>query len=156
MNQYKEMGGLLLLLALGVGLRLAFAIRYPTIPISDFESLIAFGRLLHEQGALANEGFWEYFNPGLPLLLSMLFRFVPGDPTTIARLATAIACGFLPVIPFLIWRGVMPFWVRLLAGAALGVWRRRILTNLNSAKGAPGSSPRVLFWHLGREFFHLA
>src|SRR6185295_13421760 len=119
---------LILLLILGVGLRLAFISRFPTIPFSDFNALVAFGQYLRYQGLISNGWFWEYFNPGLPLILSGLFRIFPCiDPGSVARLATAFACGLLPVLPFLIWRGVLPFWVRLLAGASLALWPGQIL-----------------------------
>jgi hypothetical protein len=45
----------------------------------------------------------------------------------VARLATALACGFLPILPFLIWRGALTFWVRVLAGASLALWPGQIL-----------------------------
>src|SRR6185369_8277893 len=102
-------------------------LKYPTIPFSDFAALVAFGRFLRLYGIFANEAFCEYFNPGMPLVLSVLFRIVPGDPGTVARWATAIVCGLVPVVPFLIWRGVLPFWVRVLAGAMLGLWPGQIV-----------------------------
>jgi hypothetical protein len=68
------------------------------------------------------------FNPGVPLVLSGLFRIFPSiDPAAVARLATAVACGLLPVLPFLIWRGVLPLWLRLLAGASFALWLGQIL-----------------------------
>jgi hypothetical protein len=124
----NEILGLILLLILGLATRLAFITRFPTIPASDFHSLILFGRYLHDHGLISNGWFWEFFNPGLPLLLYSLFRIFPGaDPVSVARLATVLACGLLPILPFLIWRGVLPFWVRLLAGASLALWPGQIL-----------------------------
>jgi hypothetical protein len=123
----RETIALLLLLILGLAPRLAFVTRFPTIPVSDFNILVVFGQYLHDHGLIANGWFWEYFNPGLPVVLSVLFRIFPGDPGSVARLATAFACGLLPILPFLIWRGVLPFWVRLLAGASLALWPGQIL-----------------------------
>jgi hypothetical protein len=124
----RETVALLLLLILGLAPRLAFVTRFPTLPFSDFASLVAFGQNLHEHGLLSNGWFWEYLNPGLPLVLSGLFRIFPGaDPGSVARLATAFACGILPILPFLIWCGVLPLWVRLLAGASLALWPGQIL-----------------------------
>jgi hypothetical protein len=122
----REAAALLLLLLLGLAPRLAFVTRFPTIPFSDFNALVLFGQHLHDHGPIANGWFWEYFNPGLPVVLSVLFRIFPGDPANVARLATAFACGLLPVLPFLIWRGVLPFWVRLLAGVSLALWPGQI------------------------------
>jgi hypothetical protein len=123
----KEILGLLLLLILGIALRLAFVTSFPTLPFSDFNVLVLFGQHLHDHGLFANGWFWEYFNPGLPVVLSGLFRIFPGDPANVARLATAFACGLFPILPFLIWRGVLPWWVRLLAGASLAVWPGQVL-----------------------------
>ena len=127
MKRPKEILGLLLLLILGLAPRLAFVSQFPTIPFSDFASLVAFGQHLHDHGIISNGWFWEYLNPGLPLVLCGLFRIFPGDPGSVARLATTLACGLLPILPFLIWRGVLPFWVRLLAGASLAVWPGQVL-----------------------------
>ena len=124
----REAVALLLLLILGLAPRLAFVTRFPTIPFSDFNSLVAFGLYLRDHGLLGNSWFWEYLNPGLPLILCGLFHMFPGaDPGTLARLSTVCACGLLPVLPFLIWRGVLPLWVRLLAGASLALWPGQIL-----------------------------
>lgn len=127
MKRSKETLALLLLLLLGVIPRLAFALRYPTIPVSDFASLVAFGQNLRYHGLIVPGWFWEFFNPGLPLVLSALFHIFPGDPGSVARIATALACGLLPLLPFLIWRGVVPLWVRLFAGACLAIWPGQIV-----------------------------
>jgi len=123
----REMLGLVLLLILGLGLRLAFVHRFPTIPYSDFLQLVSFGRFLHDHGIFSNSWFWEYFNPGMPLALSVLFHIFPGDTDHLARLATVVICGLLPILPFLIWRNVLPFWLRLLAGTALALWPGQIM-----------------------------
>lgn len=126
MRRPKELLALLLLLILGIVPRLAFALRYPTIPVSDFASLVFFGQNLRDHGLIIPGWFWEFFNPGLPLVLSVIFRIFPGDPGAVARISTAIACGLLPLLPFLIWRRVLPLWVRLLAGACLALWPGQI------------------------------
>ena len=128
MKRSRENVALVLLLILGLAPRLAFISRFPTIPFSDFNALVAFGLHLRDHGLTSNGWFWEYFNPGLPLVLCGLFQIFPCvDPGSVARLATALACGLLPILPFLIWRGVLPLWVRLLAGASLALWPGQIL-----------------------------
>ncbi len=127
MKRYRETLAFLLLLILGLVPRLAFVTTFPTIPTSDFITLVAFGQFFHDHGIFTNGWFWEYVNPGLPVILSGLFAIFPGsDPQSVARLATAFACGLLPILPFLIWRGVLPFWVRLLTGASLALWPGQI------------------------------
>jgi hypothetical protein len=126
-KRYRETLAFLLLLILGLLPRLAFVTTFPTLPTSDFDTLVKFGQFFHHHGIFGNEWYWEYVNPGLPVVLSGLFTIFPGsDPQSVARLATAFACGLLPILPFLIWRGVLPFWVRLLAGASLALWPGQI------------------------------
>jgi hypothetical protein len=115
----KEILGLILLLVLGLVPRLVFVTRFPTIPVSDFHSLVAFGLDLRDHGLTYHSRHWEYLNPGLPLILSGLFRLAPSAaPEVVARLA---------ILPFVVWRGVLTFRVRVLAGAALAVWPGQIL-----------------------------
>jgi len=127
-KDFREAIALIFLLLLGVFPRYAFVTKFPSIPFSDFLSLVAFGQYLHEHGILSNGWFWEFFNPGLPLILCGLFTIFPGaNPETTARISTMVVTGLVPVLPFLIWRGVLPFWVRLLAGSALALWPGQIL-----------------------------
>src|SRR5262249_52192249 len=123
----REALAFFLLLIAGMAPRLAFVLHFPTIPLSDAEGLVNFGVFLRDHGLTTPVWFWEQFNPGLPLLLSFLFRiFAHADPGAVARVATAVVCGFLPLVPFGMWRGVYPLWVRILAGAALGLWPGQI------------------------------
>ena len=123
----REAIALALIVALGVGARLAFAARFPTLPFWDSLQLIHFASLLRLHGLTAPGWYWAQFNPGLPMILSALFRLFPGDPTTVARTATGIATGLLGAIPFLTWRSVVPFRGRLLAGVLLALWPGQIL-----------------------------
>ena len=70
MKRSRETLALLLLLILGLVPRLAFVTTFPTIPTSDFNSLVAFGQFFHEHGIFSNGWFWEYVNPGLPVVLA--------------------------------------------------------------------------------------
>ncbi|HZY58118.1 MAG TPA: discoidin domain-containing protein [Candidatus Binataceae bacterium] len=130
MKRYKEALAFLLLLTLGLAPRLAVIAAFPTIPISDFKNLILFGQQLHDAG-LTNHAvpiFWQNFNFGLPLVLCGLFHLFPkSDPGEVARLATAWINGLLPLLPFFFWRGVLSLRVRVLAGAALGLWPGQVL-----------------------------
>jgi len=55
-------------------------------------------------------------------VLSVLFRVFPGGEITVARTATAVATGLVPLLPWLLWRGVVRRRIRLLAGAMLALW----------------------------------
>ncbi|HYX26732.1 MAG TPA: hypothetical protein VFC23_21440 [Thermoanaerobaculia bacterium] len=117
----------LLILSLGLGSRLLFVHLFPTRPVSDFASLVDFGLYLRDQSWTAGGWFWEYFSPGLPIVLSLLLRLFPGPPAAeVCRTATAVVCGLTPLLPFLLWRGVLPVWVRALAGTALALWPGQI------------------------------
>ena len=129
MRKFRETLAFVLLPILGLAPRLAIISRFPTIPASDFHNLIIFGLYLRIHGLTANPpGFWQDFNIGLPLVLCGLFKMFPSaDPEGLARLATALVSGLLPLLPFLLWRGVLSFRVRILAGAALALWLGQIM-----------------------------
>ncbi len=118
----REWLGLAALLAAGLLLRLAFVTAFPTRPTSDFRGLLDFGLWMRDRSIVAGAYYWDFFSPGLPLLLSLLLRAFPADPVATARLSTAVATGLLPAFPYLLWRGAQPRWVRLLAGGLLAVW----------------------------------
>jgi hypothetical protein len=122
----REWLGLALLLAAGLLSRLVFVTVFPTTPISDFNGLVQFGLWMRDRSIVTGGFFWDLFNPGLPLILSLILRVFPSAPETAARLSTAIATGLLPVFPYLLWRGVQPRWVRLLAGGLLALWPGQI------------------------------
>lgn len=105
MKRSRETVAFLLLLILGLAPRLVFISKFPTIPVSDFGGLVEFGLYLRDHGLINNTWYWDYFNPGLPLLLCGLFRIFHGiDPAAVARWATAFVGGLLPLLPFFIWR----------------------------------------------------
>jgi hypothetical protein len=116
----------LLILAAGLGTRLAFVHLFPTQPVSDFQSLVAFGLWMRDNSWTTGAWYWEFFSSGLPTALSLLLRVVPGPPADVCRTATAVVCGLTPLLPFLLWRGALPLWVRTVAGAALALWPGQI------------------------------
>lgn len=122
----REGAGIVVLIVLGVGARLAFASAYPTLPFWDSLQLIHFATRLREHGFTADGWYWAQFNAGLPMILAGLFRVFPADPVVVARTATAVATGLLPVIPFVVWRCVLAYRWRLLAGALLALWPGQI------------------------------
>jgi hypothetical protein len=111
-----------LLAFLGIAVRLAFVRAFPTVPTSDCQMLVAFGRVFHDRGLFPNTTYWIHFSPGLPMMLSLFDGLFPRDIAGAARTATAAAMGFLGVLPFLIWRPVLAFRWRLLAGLLLTLW----------------------------------
>jgi hypothetical protein len=114
------------LLALGVLPRILLAATLPTLAFSDFRALIEFGRLMGEKGWAVESWHWIQFNPGLAMVLSVLFRVVPQDHETVARLATAAATGVLPLLPFFLWRPILSLRWRFLAGLLLALWPGQI------------------------------
>ena len=123
----REAAAIICLLVLGVGTRLAFAAVYPTLPFWDSLQLIHFATRLQEHGLTANGWYWAQYNSGLAMILSLLFRLFPADPVVVARTATAVVTGLLALIPFLMWRSVLAFRWRILAGALLALWPGQIL-----------------------------
>jgi hypothetical protein len=107
---------------LGIGIRLAFVEAFPAQALSDSIKLIAFGRVFRDQGLLPSTNYWTDFNPGLPIILSVLYRFFPDGSAVVARTATTVVAGLVGLIPFLLWRRVLPFGWRLCAGLLLALW----------------------------------
>ena len=95
---------------------------FPVRPVSDFEVLVGLARLMRDVSWTVPSWHWIYLSPGLPLALSFVLRLFPGPPDDVARLATAALCGLVPLLPFALWRGVVSFRARLLAGLALALW----------------------------------
>jgi hypothetical protein len=112
----------LLLLALGVGARVFIASYLPTLPVSDFQAVVAFALNLRDKSLFHSGYHWDVLNLGPPLVLSVVMRVFPEDPVATARFTTAVWCGLLPVFPFLFWRRVLPLWVRVTAGLLLALW----------------------------------
>ena len=108
------------LLILGVGLRLAVVLDFPTIAFSDFRALLDFGLEMRRSWA-PGTWHWIQFNPGLAMALSVVFAIFP-DPETAARHATAGLTGLLPLLPFLMWRPFLSLGWRFLAGLLLALW----------------------------------
>jgi hypothetical protein len=105
---------------------LAFCAAFPTDPVSDFRGLVLFGLRLRDEGLAVPGWHWVQFNSGLPLILSVLFRVFPRGISGVARIATATATGVVPVLPFLIWRPILAWRWRFLAGLLLALWPGQI------------------------------
>lgn len=115
------------LLAAGLAPRLAFATLFPTEPISDFAGLVDFSVGFREEGLVPSSHQWQYRSPGMPMALAPILALFPEDPAATARFATAAVCGLLPLLPFFLWRGVLPLSVRAGAGLLLALWPGQIL-----------------------------
>ncbi len=115
------------LAVLGVGLRLALVAAFPTEPLSDFRGLVLFGLRLRDEGLTVPGWHWVQFSPGLPLVLSGLFCLFPSGVLGTAREATAVVTGLAPLMPFLIWRGVVVFRWRLVAALFLAIWPGQVV-----------------------------
>ena len=114
--------GAAVLTAAGVGLRLLFGAAFPTEPVSDFRGLVLFGLRLRDEGFAVAGWHWVQFSPGLPLLLSVLFRVFPRNVAAVARISTEVATGLVPLLPYWIWSRVVGWRWRFLAGLLLALW----------------------------------
>jgi hypothetical protein len=117
----------LLLAAGGVAVRVAAVRAFPAAPKFDSQALIAFGRVFHDRGLFPDSFYWSHFNPGLPMILALLDGPFARHIAEAARTATAAATGLLGVLPFLIWRPVLAYRWRLLAGLLLTFWPGQVL-----------------------------
>ena len=123
----REAAAAAALVLVGVGLRLVVVALFPTEPLSDFRGLVLFGVRLRDEGLAVPGWQWVQFSPGLPLILSGLFRLFPHGVVAVARNATAVATGLLPLAPFLLWRRVLGLRARFFAGALLALWPGQVL-----------------------------
>lgn len=126
-RKYNELFAILLVLGLGLIPRLVFTYVFPTQPISDFSAIINFGIRLTQDPFAIGYGGWSFLNPGLPLILSALFRLIPAEPTAIARWASVIMAGVLPLIPLLVWKNVFTLRARLFSAILLALWPGQII-----------------------------
>jgi|CXWL01.1.fsa_nt_gi hypothetical protein len=119
----------LLLAVLGIGLRVAWVLYWRPTPVSDFAGIIEFASRLATLGPFSPGYYWDNFNPALPLFLSLVFRLIPADPVVVARLATAVATGLLPLLPWLLWARVLPRRLRLASGVLLALWPGQVVSS---------------------------
>lgn len=78
------------------------------------------------QGWAANVFQWIYLNAGLPTMLSVLLWVFPGRPAAVARIATAVLTGLVPLLAFLMLRGAVSLPVRAAAALLLAAWPGQI------------------------------
>ena len=129
-QDHRERVSFYLLIILGLLPRLALISRFPTAPYSDFANLVAFGTYLRDHGLATHDAvnYWQGFNVGLPLILAGMSSLFPSvNPGDLARVTTAFAMGLVPVLPYVIWRGVFSFPVRVLTAVALALWPGQVL-----------------------------
>jgi hypothetical protein len=102
--------GTVLLVTASTGVRVLLALRFPTIPDSDFKGIVVFASALAEQGITTGGWYWNLFSQGTPTILSLVIAVVPLDPATTARMTTAVMLGLLPLLPLLLLRNRVPWW----------------------------------------------
>jgi len=127
MSLWQEHTRLALIVVLGLSLRLLFITFFPTVQTSDFRNLLDFAILFRDDGLAKNAWQWLYFPPGLPVLLSIILRFVHESPDTVARWTTAFITGLVPILPYLLWKDVLPLRTRMIAALLLALWPGQIL-----------------------------
>ncbi|HET6900449.1 MAG TPA: hypothetical protein VFK70_19005 [Vicinamibacteria bacterium] len=117
-----EIGAFVFLALTALGTRLWFVTAYPTTPTSDFRNVVRFAEAFAADGFATGFEGWQFFNPGVPLALSLVLRVVPGDPAAVARYTTATVTGLAALCPFVLWRGAFPLRARFLASLLLALW----------------------------------
>ena len=124
---WEELVWLVLILVVGLATRLVFIKSFPSRPISDFLNILDFSILFRDDWLARGAWEWYFFSPGLPLILSGILRFINRSPETIARWATALSTGLVPLLPFILWKDVFRLRTRVLAALLLALWPGQIL-----------------------------
>jgi len=123
----RELTLSLILLFAALSPRLLMVTLFPTQPISDFAGLVGFGKHLMQAGMASSSWHWDFFSTGLPLTLSLLFRWLPFQPEATARLATALLTGTSALLPWFLWRGTFSRSVRFASALMLAIWPAQII-----------------------------
>jgi len=111
-----------------LGVRLALVSQFPTRPVSDFAALVDLAVTLKDHGLASPDDAWHSFNAGTPTLLALIFKLgFSADAGVVARLATMTMTALVPLLPFLMWRDVVSFRVRVFIGLLLALWPAHIL-----------------------------
>jgi hypothetical protein len=128
-SRWQEVFWLALILAAGLLPRLIFITSFPSRPISDFLYILNFAIYFRDDwlAKIVSQYQWRFFSPGLPFILSLIFRFVHGSPELIGRWATAISTGLVPVLPYILWKNVFRLRTRIFAALLLAFWPGQIL-----------------------------
>lgn len=122
-SRREEMGWFGVILLAGLLPRFVFVAFFPTQPVSDFQHLFTFAiDFQHDIFARGSEN-WNFFNPGASFILSLVLRAFPAiPPQSVARTLTVLVIGLLPILPFLLWKGVFSLRTRLLTALFLALW----------------------------------
>ncbi len=123
----QEFTWLALILAAGLLPRLVFIRSFPAHPTSDFLNILDFAVLLKDDWFARNAWQWQYFSPGLPLIIAAILNFIHKSPETIGRWATAVSTGLVPVLPYIIWKDTFRMRTRIIAALLLALWPGQIL-----------------------------
>lgn len=129
-----------IIMALSVLPRLIFISVFPSQFVSDFAVIFRFGLAMSKDLFARGEPAWNFINPGTPFFLSLLFRTIPADPELVARWATALIAGMLPLIPFLVWRNIFSLQARTISAFLLALWPGQIIFS-----GIPSQDNWLLF-----------
>ena len=136
----NELLTLVVILIVSILPRLVFISIFPSRFVSDFSVILRFGLAMTQDSLARGDPAWDFINPGTPFFLSLLFRMIPANPELVARWATALITGALPLIPFLFWRNVFSLRARTVSALLLALWPGQIIFS-----GIPAQDNWVLF-----------
>ena len=115
------------ILILSMSIRVWFSFLFPAQPVSDFRAIVDFA-VEFSKDIFSGYYAWRSISPGLPVILSLLINiFSQIPPEAIGRWATVMITGFTPIIPYLAWKGIFPYRVRVFAGFLLALWPGQVL-----------------------------
>lgn len=123
----KELIWFGLIAFLGIITRLVFNLVFPPQPVSDFLSILDFARKFTHDIFATAAPHWKLLNPGTSFFLAPFLQLYPASPEVVARSLTAVLTGLLPLIPFLVWKGVFSLRARVFTALLLALYPAQII-----------------------------
>lgn len=102
-------------------------LKYPAMPISDFNSIVEFACAMGADGPFVKGWYWDLLSAGTSTLLSVPLRLIDADQVVVARLATATLLSAIPLIPFFMLQGVIALRWRMLIALVIAVMPAQIV-----------------------------
>lgn len=126
-QEQQELTWFALITFLGVISRLVFNLVFPSQPVSDFLRILNFAKAFAGDFFAVASPHWGSLNPGVSIFLAPFLHLYPASPEVVARSLTAVLTGLMPLVPFLLWKGVFSLRSRVVTALLLALYPAQII-----------------------------